>query len=294
MTKQKLLALLNDDALSLGVGPITMRQLSDWIDEGLIDKTTPKGVRRGIHPEWHFSEDTIVRARLIVSSVSFGSSRKTEHRIFIWVHGHDYSFDLIHGAIISEFGRFLKRQRRKLDWQYDHRNRAKPKAKERFLRQVPELDEELRKAGFEQPPDARLRIMSEAHWGPGENAIGIKILSENMAKIFGISSEQIAGMSSTINVAGLLGNPDEINASGLAILKKANEDDLLKGRAKFQLFLLQIDQLKAVEGFQDNEKFGKMLAVIPRAANSVLRPDWVISTVAATAIAAHNFRMGIG
>jgi hypothetical protein len=294
MTKQELLAVLNEDALSLGIAPITIRQLSDWVDDGLIERAQPKGVRRGINPDWQFSETSEVRARLVVKSISAGSSRKTEHRIFVWAHRHDYSFDLIHRAIVLEFGRFLKRQRRKLEWQYDHRNRVQPKKRERFLRQIPDLDDELKKAGLDQPPDALLRTMSEAYWGPGKTEVGLKILSENMAGQFGISAEQIAQISSKIALAGLLGNHDEIDASGLAILKNANENDLVQGRANFQSFLSKIDQLNSVEGFHDDEKLGKILSVIPMVSNSIFRPDWMISTIAAMVIAAHKFRKGIG
>jgi hypothetical protein len=293
MTKRELLKVLNEDALSLGVLPITVRKLSDWIDDGLLDGANPKGVRRGVNPDWQFSEESVARARLILKSISCGSVRKTEHRIFVWVHAHDYPFELIFRAINSRFSRFLKRQRRKLEWQYDHRNRVDPKRKERFLRQLPQLDNELKNAGFEQPPEALLQMMSEAHWGTDGTASSLKSLVENMATQFGIPSEQIAEMASKISVVGLLGNPDEIDLSGLAILKMAIEGDFVQGRRNFQLFLAQITQLNSLDGFPENEFLDRMRDPIRKAFNSVLRPDWLISTLASTIVAAHKVRKGM-
>jgi hypothetical protein len=292
MTKQELLAVLNEDAPAFGIDPITIRQLSDWVDDKLIDGAKAKGVRRGINPDWRFSEEAIVRARLIVKSISCGSSRKAQHRIFVWVHGHEYSFDRIRSAIISEFGRFLKRQRRQLEWQYDHRNRVDPKKKERFLNQIPELDEELKKVGLEQPPEARLLMMSEVYWGAGGNETALEMLSAHIAEQFGIPVERIAEVSSKINHVGLLGNSDEIRGSSLRILKNANECDLLEGRSNLQSFLTQITQLNSKQGFSDNEILDRIRGVIGKASNSVLRPDWLISTLASSVVAAHKLRKG--
>jgi hypothetical protein len=293
MTKQELLAVLNEDALALGIDPFTIRQLSDWIDDKLIDGTKAKAVRRGINPDWQFSKEAIARARLIVKSFSCGSARKAQHRIFVWAHGHEYSFDRVRHAIISEFRRFLKRQRRQREWQYDHRNRADPKKKERYLKQIPELDNELIKTGLEQPPEAMLQMMSEAHWGIDVTISSLKLLSEEMAGQLGISSEELAEKTSKMSIAGLLGNPDEIDLSGLAMLKMADVDDFVEGRRNFQLFFAQINQLNSPEGFPENEILGKMRGAIQKASNSVRRPDWLISTLASAIVAAHKLRKGI-
>jgi hypothetical protein len=292
MTKQELLAVLNEDAPAFGIDPITIRQLSDWVDDKLIDGAKAKGVRRGINPDWQFSEEAIVRARLIVKSISCGSSRKAQHRIFVWAHGYEYSFDRIRSAIISEFGRFLKRQRRQLEWQYDHRNRVDPKKKEHFLRKMPQLDEDLKTAGLAQRPETRLQIMSEAYWGADGAEIGLQMLSEQIAEQFGVPVERIADVSSKINHVGLLGNSDEIRGSSLRILKNANERDLLEGRSNLRSFLTQITQLNSMQRFPENEILDKIRGVIGKTSNSVLRPDWLISTLASSIVAAHKLRKG--
>jgi hypothetical protein len=293
MTKQQLLEVLNADALALRIDPFTIRQLSDWIDEKVIDGAKAKGLKRGTHPDWQFSEEAVACARFVVKSISCGSTRKAQHRVFVWVHGHEYSFDRIRHAVISEFGRFLKRQRRQHEWQYDHRNRADPKRKAAHLKQIPKLDDDLKNAGLEQPPEAILQIISEAHWGTDETGSSLKSLLEQMAPQFGVPGEHLVESIPKMSISGLLGNPDEMDSSALAILKVATKDDFDKGCETIQFYLGQINQLNSLEGFPENEILGRMADAFQKAANSILRPDWLISTTASAIVAAYKHRKGI-
>jgi hypothetical protein len=77
------------------------------------------------------------------------------------------------------------------------------------------------------------------------------------------------------------------------MLKMADVDDFVESRRNFQLFFAQINQLNSLEGFPENEILGKMRGAIQKASNSILRPDWLISTLASAIVAAHKLRKGI-
>ena len=56
MTKDDLLALANGAALELGRPPITRRAISNWTEDGLLERAAPQGNMRGVNPSWRYSD----------------------------------------------------------------------------------------------------------------------------------------------------------------------------------------------------------------------------------------------
>lgn len=290
MNKQELLRALNGDAESYGLRPINLRQLNDWVDGGLVGKSQAIGHKRGENPTWYLSEDAVGRARAIVTSISFGASRKTEHRIFLWVSGFEFEFFDIRKSFSNELRRFVRRQRRLGNWQFDHRDKRRPEDVERYSRQIPELSPILEPLRFELPASALLQFASEIHFGKSASNSGVLALAEHFAEKFGIPVEPLLNELSGFSMEGLLGDQDEIDDSAVELLKGASEADFQIGRLKTKAFIEKIERISTSEKL-DDPKFADFAIAVKATINSIRGPNWLISFLSAAILAALKSRM---
>jgi hypothetical protein len=288
MNKQELLQALNGDAVSYGLKPINLRQLNDWIDGGLVGKSQAIGNKRGENPTWYLSQDAISRARAIVTNISFGASRKTEHRIFLWVSGFEFPIIDIRKSFKNEFRRFVRRQRRLTDWKYDHRDQHQPEKIVKYSRQLPELDLILQQLRFDLPKAALMQFASEVHFGKSLSG-GLPALATHLAQKYKIQPEALLGQLSEFSMEGLLGDQEEIDESAIELLKSASEADFQIGRLKTKAFIEKIDLLPTLGNFGD-PNLANFTEAMKSATNSVRGPNWLISFLASAIVAAVKSR----
>jgi hypothetical protein len=286
MTKEELLDQLNLQATELSVEPVTLRQLNDWIDEGLLKTAKAIGVRRGVRPHWDMPEDNLKLGKLILQSVSRGSIRINQHRLFLWVHDCEFPHDIIRNALGLEFGRFVKRQDRLNPSKFDHTKPATEETRQRFEQRLPNVDPLLANIGLDLPRGPMLQSISEMLFG-GRNNSNADSIFQHVASLLNLNSEQFPGqIFQMLNLEGQFGFADEIEQSGIEILKNATEVDLLKGRANFKNLIDVLTFLH--ELFGGSEDIRKtFLAIL----NSMLAPDWLISTLSSTIVAASKSRL---
>jgi hypothetical protein len=130
LLKETLLEVLNAEARSLGLPPITDRMLRDWIVEDLLPGPTEKGLGRGSGSEWR-SED-------------LGSEfRRLLHRRFF---RNPFGYDARSGDDLTE------------------------REMERELRKAGPLDQRLAEAGLAPPSGDVLNFTSELVWGSPESS----------------------------------------------------------------------------------------------------------------------------
>jgi hypothetical protein len=229
MLKADLVAHLTAVSKKLGADPITDRMIKDWIDEGLLDKSKPKGNRRGQPPTWTYSDETVQRAERIVELRTRGVRRASALRINLWIDGFALLFEDMKLALKWEFGRALARLRRRRTWSFDGRfRRHTPAGKlDKETKRIEPVDADLAKAGFAPPLDLLLRSGSELYWGSGERG-------PIPGSFEGLFSNLLAGAASETGIsfvppAGLFGDAEEISNAGLSDLGRTTERDLREG-----------------------------------------------------------------
>ena len=287
MTTDRLLKILNKDALRLGLRPISRRVLRDWVDEGLISRRKAKGRGRGRHPIWRFSLTDARLARRIVKLKTERVRRVSEIRLHLWVTETNYSVDGIGDALRSEFARLLHRERRKQRLNYDHRYQRSlsPGDEQKYLKQLPPLDTGLAEAGFKIESRATLNIASELMWGKAKREVLPDLMKEEAARIGGMPVDQPSELDLS-NLAGLFGASEEIVDSGEQDLCKASEIDLLNARSKLHEFMARLHS-----NAKGSARFSKVASEqYQRAIASFGATDWLVSTLAAFTLQAFRKR----
>lgn len=286
MTKEELLGQLNLQATEFCIEPVTLRQLNDWIDEGLLKKAKAIGVRRGVRPNWDMPEDNLSLGKLILQSISQGSIRINQHLLFLWVHGCEFPRDIIRNALRLEFGRFVKRQDRLNPSKFDHTKPATEKTRQHFEQRLPNVDPLLANIGLDLPRGPMLQSISEMLFGDRNNS-DVDDIFQHVANLLNLNSKQFPGhVFQMLNLEGQFGFADEIEQSGIEILENATEADLLKGRANFKNLIAVLTFLH--ELFSGSEDIQKTFQAI---LNSMFAPDWLISTLSSTVVAASKSRL---
>jgi hypothetical protein len=183
VTGEELLAELNADAAAIGGLPITERMIRYFVDVGLIEARIPRGMRKGVGPVWHFYESAARHARKLCQMKSRGVVRAAALRVQLWVREEDYPIKGVREALLSEFTRLQKRNRRASRFNYDHRHGGRLSDTEmaKHSRRLPMLDPDLRADGFALPERVMVHLASELTWGP-DNASGLARALEEMAK----------------------------------------------------------------------------------------------------------------
>jgi hypothetical protein len=283
VTTDQLLAILNDDATRLGALPVTKRMLRDWVDESLIMPRTAKGRTRALNPIWHFAESDVRWARRIVELKAANIHRVAELRLHLWVSDDTYPIEAVPEALRSEFERLMHRDRRSLHFKYDHRDQPQPTEEEQkgHAKQLPPLDRSLAEANLEIPPAIMLKIVSSLIWG---NA-GDSALSTTDEGVNDILEQGNLG-----DISGAFGAKDEIAGSGEEQLTHLQYDDLCQGRCRLNAIKARLQAAQSSSSESGDPQAKERAIALKMAIGSFNRTEWIVSTLAAFALAAFRAR----
>jgi hypothetical protein len=294
--KDTILAVLNAEARSLGAEPVTERALEDWIYEELLEKPTEKGLAGG-GSEWRYSPIALGAGLEIVRlKASRPSRRNSELRLRLWLLDFDVPIERIAEDLESEFSRLLRRRIFRNPFRYDAKSGhdLSELEKERERRRAGQLDPTLVDAGWELPTDDLLKLVWESISDPTKisqflksfDALVSPYLSEQGQAIFAVF---LNSLEPYVDVAGLLGAPDEIEKSGLGSLPAVNERDLAKGRRLYQFALAMADwAARGAEFFPPDvpPALGEALSKIARTLHN--SDEWCVAGLAICSVAAHR------
>jgi hypothetical protein len=276
VTKEQLLQRLNEIAANLGLSPVSKRGLSDWVDEGLIKGARPIGRRRGVNPRWEYDEEDVDRGRAALEARAAGVKRVAELRLYLWARGFQLSPKKVKLALISEFIRLMRTRRREALIHYDHHQRSNLSDRElsTHLKRLGQLDPRLAAINFDLSSKSMLDMSSRLTWGLGEH-------------------EQTSAIEQRLFPPGLLGAPDEIQGSGEEELGIVTEADLESARHRLYEFvatLLLLPLYGPLFGVPMHDDFSRAYAL---AAESMMRPEWLIHSLASFTVSAYRERIGL-
>jgi hypothetical protein len=292
MTKDDLLATANEAALELRIPPVTRRALSNWIEDGFLERATPQGNRRGISPSWRYSDEARNTVTMIVSLKSLGAIRNSQLRVCLWVFGQTFEPELIKEALKSEFTRLVARDHRRRPWDYDCRNQNNLSEAEwgKYARQIPPIDSDLANAGFKLSSNILLPILSWIYWGidAGENPL--RTISDELSRITQLPSELFTELLAAINIGGAFGNPDETANSGQEILGRISEEDLTTARELIWIGYFGLFAGELLFGLISESKSEKTVYAFRKARESILTPEWITLSMGLLVMFAYNLR----
>jgi hypothetical protein len=294
-----MLDALNAEAQSLGLEPIFDRTLEDWFHEDLFERPAEKGLSGG-GSEWDYPPAALGAGLEVVRLKASNPNRSnTVLRIRLWLQDFRVPTYRILADLKSEFSRLLHRQffRNPLHYDVNSGDELSEREKEAERRRAGPLDPTFVAAGFELPRDDLLRLTRE--WisdpaGPSrlmETArhLAWPFLSEKGQAVF---ADLLKGAERYINIAGMFGNPDDIEKSGLEGLCAITGPDLMKGRRVYQLALAMFDCADQGAEFlpPDLTTAGEALSKTARTLRD--SDEWCVAGLAVFAIAASRVKSG--
>jgi hypothetical protein len=165
---------------------------------------------------------------------------------------------------------------------------------DRELRKAGPLDQTLVDAGLAPPSGDILNFSSEVVWGsPGPSQL-LKSLDELISQFAsdkgrGTFEDLLQSLQPYITVAGLFGNPDEIERSGLEVLAAINAGDLIKGRRLYQFALAMADFGARGGEFLPSTVLSGLGEALSKIARTLRDSDeWCVAGLAACSIAVHR------
>ncbi|MCF8470415.1 MAG: hypothetical protein K9G30_06495 [Parvibaculum sp.] len=270
MDKDQLLAILSAESARLGGGTVAESQFESWVTKGLVPRAKAHGRQRGLNPLWSYSDEAVEMAKTIVAAKAGGVSRTTALKVRLWLRGFDFPPEQVREALLEEFSRLMKRQRRRGEFDYDHRSNTDPTERQKKVlpRRMGDLDPRLQNEGMKLSEDVFLTFTSIAHWGTDTE--GTSNGSEPLDDV----------LSSLVNgvLGGLWGDPDSTDRNGESLIEKADQEDLENARKFVQA--LQ-DEPKLIEmGFGGFQQQADSNTDLVRTLHSTFRSfDWEIPLV---------------
>lgn len=114
MTIEALVARVNQWSAHHGYHPVSVRQVRDWVDEGLVPNAQPHGRRRGESPDWHRNARHYRRILQIVWLKGHGV-RYTDHlAVRLWLWGADLPPDRVRASLIAVYDRTRRQVAREM------------------------------------------------------------------------------------------------------------------------------------------------------------------------------------
>jgi hypothetical protein len=296
---QTVLDVLNAEAKSLGAPPVSGRTLEDWISEKLLPGPLPKSLGRH-GSEWIYSPASLKAALEVIRlKASNPKRRNTVLRIRLWQLGFDVPIDRIVKDLESEFERLLHRNFFRNPLRYDASGEyTSEREKERERRRAGPLDPAFIGAGFELPRDNLLSLTWETTSDPRGPSQFLKTLEQLVSPFLsegGGAAFQIFLMSIKpyIDSSGLLGNPDEIEKSGLEALAAVNKAHLIKGHRLHQFAVSMADCAERGEEFFPPDLSLQLGDVFSKIARSLRESDeWCVAGLAVCTIAVSRSMAG--
>ena len=289
---QTVLDVLNAEAKSLGAPLVSSRTLEDWISEKLLPGPLPKSLGRH-GSEWTYSPASLKAALEVVRLKATDPKRRnTVLRIRLWLLGFDVSIKRIAEDLESEFSRLLRRNifRNPLRYDANSGEDISMREKDRERRRAGTLDPAFIDAGFELPRDDLLGLAWEAISDPVRSSQFLKTLEQLVSPLLSESGKGVfqiflKSVEPYIDTSGLLGNPDEIEKSGLEAFAAVNKEHLIKGRRLYQFALSMADCAGRGEEFFPPDLSLQLGEVFSKIARSLRDSDeWCIIGLAVCAI----------
>lgn len=226
MTRDELLNRINETATSVGSPPVSARQLWDWRDEGLLVGAHAHGRRRGLPPDWRWSDGDLETVNEITSLRLAGARRADELAIELWFIGRPIQIGRVRRAFRSEFDRLVKRTRRKLR---DTKGDAKGASRRALLNRMGPLDRDLGRLNLRPSDGLLLNSLGEAI----EGAHGSPALADGLFRENGTPETlQLPSPISTLllGMSGMLAVADESDRSALEAIENATDADFEDAR----------------------------------------------------------------
>jgi len=293
MGKGELLAALGARCAELNISLVSERMLRDWIDEDLIPSPSPRGRSRGQNPDWTYPSEALPRAVRIVELRSEGIKRVTLLRLYLWVEGERFEVEMTQAALVSEFDRFNKRQRRAQPWEYDANtmNKFSERQRTRFLKQLGKPDCVLEDSGFVPPTVFLQSLASVVHWGEHRNH------QNEAADYLKSLSQSSTAMSSKVwaifvdGLPGFLGSCDEIENSGEDILRQGcNGSDLDRSRESFRVAVIGLQLGYVACQFEPFSREPAVKKAYVQALQAMGTSDFMVPMLAHGVVAAYRAR----
>jgi hypothetical protein len=210
---------------------------------------------------------------VLLEARAIGAVRVTQLRLYLWARGFEVAAKKVKLALTSEFIRLMKAQRRKTLFQYDHRQRSNLSDRELAIhsKRLGPLDRRLGALGFDLAPKSVLDMASRLTWGIGDH-------------------ENVAAEVQRLFPPGLLGAPDEIAGSGEEEMSQLVPADLEEARTRnFESVagLVFVPLCFAIWEVPVESEFSNAFNL---AAQSMMRPDWLVYSLASFAVSAYRQR----
>jgi hypothetical protein len=297
MLKTDLLPVLNAEATHLGVKPVDDRKWRDWIDEGLIEKPKPQGRKRGENPLWEYSSGTTERALTVLRLKTGGVTRFAAIRLQLWLNGHELPPSRIKEDLETEFARLLRKNFFRQPWSYDANdpNADAPEKIKRHKKKLHPVDPTLAAAGLKPSDDSIFAFGSKLFWGPDRKTDPFEVLAEELSQKYGIPTTSIEMLLADLKpyvtcVAGLFGNPDEIEKSGVSELNNLNLEDLNSGRTFYQGLLGLFEVGCKILSLSNSADAAALRLAFEKAACSLKHQEWSVLCFAIGALVSFRHR----
>jgi hypothetical protein len=220
-------------------------------------------------------------------------------RLLLFLRKVDIRIERITNDLKSEFERLVRRHFFRNPWRYDARTGDSPTIEDiarEFRREGPP-NQTLTDAGLVHlPAETMLKLGSEWVWGSEEPSELCKLLEELAAQYLSEKSQEALGsyweqLEPYVVVAGLFGNPDEIERSGLEQLATISLSDVQKGRSLYQFFVSIADCAARGSEFLPPDVSPALNLALDKIARTLGDSDeWCVAGLAACAIASSRVR----
>jgi hypothetical protein len=180
-------------------------------------------LRRGVNPQWTYSDSTLATVKLILEFESLGATRTTQIMICLWIFGSEFPYKCIVAALKSELQRIVNRQERGPPWFHDHYSdlaKLSDAERSRRINQLPGLDPDLAASGIAPTAEKFLAVALMAYWGPED--------AEKCASSMS-SSPDFGVLANLLGIGGAIGPPEQSATGGYEVLDGVNPEELETG-----------------------------------------------------------------
>ena len=295
MDRQEFLDRINNHIARTGIGAVSDRQLSDWLDEKLVDAPEQHGIGRGTSREWDWRH--IRQALEIIKAKVSGPPRTRLLRIVCWMRGREFPFEIIHEDVKHEFDRIWRLQYAKTNsLSYDPRYTDAPKPGEirSTGKAVGKLDRRLAPENVEPTDADNMNFFAMLRFGI-ENSEQMLDYGKRLNPNFDqLKLEDIQVLNAT--AAGLFGHPCEISGSGIDSIDSSSETDFRLARNLFkrsmQMMSLSRRGLEIIikKSGTANQQFSDLLSQLQVSELAFRQSSWKLLMLVANLIAIQKDR----
>jgi hypothetical protein len=180
-----------------------------------------------------------------------------------------------------------------VSWTYDARdpNADSPEKRQGHKRRLPAVDSTLETAGLKPSEDSILKLGSKMFWGPDDKTNSFEVLvGEVSQKLGGVPSGFVKPLLTDLQpyisyAAGILGNPEEIEKSGLSELDDIEPEDLNSGRLFYQSLVGLFELGGRVLSLSTSDDADALQSAFKKTARSLKSHDWSVFCFALGAVA---------